>query len=140
MHLRSLLTLLALLPSLFLSAANSIPDGKLPPTSRKSAPADATPYLKFIKNVKQFESQVAYRGDLIGGRVWLRNDGFTFAFHDMAQLNALHNKYYHDKTYQTGEVMENEIVNVHSFKLDFLNANANPTLSKQGNPEPIYNY
>ena len=107
---------------------------------QKTAPADATPYLKFIENVRQWEAPVRYRTDLVGGRLWLRNTGFTYAFHDVEQLAAIHDKYYHDKTYQEGERIENEQVTLHAFHVEFLGANAAPTLSSEGESEAYYNY
>jgi gliding motility-associated-like protein len=132
--------LLLLLPSLFLHAANGLPGGPTEHGLRKQAPADATPYLKFIENVRQWEAPVRYRGDLHGGRVWLRNTGFTFVFQDAAQLNAIHDKYYHDKTNLPGERIDNETVNLHSFHLEFLGANPAPVLSTSGGSDPVYNY
>jgi gliding motility-associated-like protein len=139
MFLRSLLTLLCLLPALFTTAANGLPGG---PTQAgaKHAPADATPYLKFVQNKRQWDAPVQYRSDLIGGRVWLRNTGFTFAFQDMAQMDAIHQKYYHDHTNLPHEKMENEMVNLHSFQMEFLGANPAPVLSSTGGSAPIYNY
>lgn len=140
MHLRSLLTLLALLPSFFLYGSNGTPISNDPTEHSKHAQADATPYLKFIKNERQWEPEIKYRSDLIGGRIWLRNTGFTFAFQDMHQLEAIHEKYYHEKTYLPSEKIDDEIVNLHSFSVEFLGANSNPTFSSEGASDPIYSF
>lgn len=110
------------------------------PAKRKSAPADATPYLKFIPNQNQWDSHIQYRSDLIGGRLWLHNTGFTFAFQDLARLEEIHDKYYHGDEIPRNSKPQDEIVNGHAFKVEFVGANTTPLISSENPSNAYYNF
>ncbi|HHG85115.1 MAG TPA: PKD domain-containing protein [Bacteroidetes bacterium] len=107
---------------------------------RKSAPADATPYLKFAKNEGQWEGDFRYRTDLIGGRLWLQDNGFTYAFQDVGMLNAIHDRYYHEDDFPRNSRIENEKIDCHAFKVEFVGANTHPQLSTSDPSPTAYNY
>lgn len=137
---KKVFSLLALL-SVLLQTIAATPNGPMgAPGGRKSAPADAVPYLRFVENRGQWDDPSRFRCDLIGGRLWLRDGGLTYALYDQAQLEAIHEKYYHDKTFRPGERMDDEIVRNHAFKVDFLGSLPAPTYRTEGGSSPIYNY
>lgn len=109
---------------------------------RKKAPADATPYLKFIPQQGQWKTptSVQYRSDLIGGRVWLRPDGFTFVYHDLAQLDEIHETYYHGEDFPRDRRIDDEVVDLHAFALDFIGTAPHPDLQATGPSSAYYNY
>ena len=98
-----------------------------------------TPMLKFIENVGQWEAAVKYRTDLPGGRLWLRETGFTYAFQDMAELNRIHDYYYHGDP-DPNKIMNHEVVDVHAFTVDFVGANANVAYAVEGETPGYYNF
>ena len=104
-----------------------------------NVPHPSSTHLKFIENAGQWPETVQYRADLPGGRVWLREGGFSYAFQDQAQLHAIHERYYHgDACPQTR--IEDEIVNGHNLLVDFLGANPNPDLHAEGDGPGYYNF
>lgn len=98
-----------------------------------------TPMLKFMENVGQWEKPVRYRADLPGGRLWLRETGFTYAFQDMAQLNQLHEHYYHGDP-APGTRVDDELVRAHAILVDFIGANPHPSYSLENKTPGYYNF
>lgn len=141
MHYRSItLSLLFLLCTLPLSPmwANNGHDHESEGT-RVGAAVQGTPQLKFIENKGQWEGDFRYRTDLTGGRLWLENQGFTYSFQDVDEMNRIHEYYYHGDP-QPGEFVDNEVIDCHAFKVNFLGSQANPGIGSTGPSEGYYNF
>lgn len=98
-----------------------------------------TPVLKFIENEGQWEAPVRYRTDLPGGRLWLQDNSFMYAFQDMNRLGEIHDFYHHgDPIPVFGQ--DDELIDCHAFEVSFLNANPNPTFSHENPTEEYFNF
>lgn len=106
---------------------------------RKQPTGELPSMVKYLKNEGQWEPAVQYRADLPGGRVWLTDAGFTYQFHDRQRLHDIHDKYVHDHT-QRKDQMNKEMVDIHSFRVNFLGANPNPGFSASGPSSEYYNF
>ena len=55
---------------------------------------DQSNIYQFIENKGQWASNIKYRTELGGGRLYLENDGFTYHLYDLSEVNRYHgNKY-----------------------------------------------
>jgi len=95
--------------------------------------------LDYIPNQGQWEQNVHFRADLQGGKLWLVDNGFTFAFQNLDQIHEIHERYHH-KEQAPGDRMQNETVDCHAFSLEFIGANPSPSLSQEHPTPGYYNF
>jgi hypothetical protein len=91
--------------------------------NHKSGSPDPKAYHKFVPNLNQWNPQVRYMADMQGGRLWLRHTGFTYTLYSQDQINSIHDFYHHGPMPPPDRRMENELVDLHSFEVEFLGAN-----------------
>lgn len=107
--------------------------------TRVGAAVQGTPQLKFIENIGQWEGDFRYQTDITGGRMWLSENGFTYSLQDVDEMNRIHDYYYHGDP-QPGERVDNEIIDCHAFKVNFLGSLPNPGFETFNPSESYYNF
>jgi gliding motility-associated-like protein len=94
--------------------------------------------LHFTENKSQWPGEVKYRADIPGGKLFLENNSLTYVFYDTKKLAQMHthgqNNNDHDS--ETG----NSKINLHAFKVSFLNSNPNPLIHHDKHVGELRNY
>ena len=93
----------------------------------------------FIENKGQWDSDLLFRSDFSGGRIFLHKDKFRFGFinhDDLEILNVLH----HDQSEGAEERLNNHIFHGHIYEMGFVNANKNPEIFSFKRQSYYHNY
>ncbi len=93
--------------------------------------------LQFTENLGQWESQVLYRADVSGGKMFLEKDGITFAFQDQEALDKLLQFKYMAPDQRRMSQPPSNIIKCHAYRMRFLNASENVKVSGS-DPTPDY--
>ena len=88
--------------------------------------------LKFEANKNQWNSNVLFKTNLKGGRLFLENDKFTFVYYKLSDLEKAHN--------QPSKDNNENIINCHAYTMSFLGAEKNVIVSGSGEQDAYYNY
>jgi gliding motility-associated-like protein len=94
--------------------------------------------LCFTQNKNQWPSQVQYRADLPGGKLFLEKNSFTWLFYDSKKLAHMH-----DHGHGQNEVHHESpsgSIDLHAFHVSFLNSNPNPLISQEDEAGELRNY
>ncbi|MEZ5046755.1 MAG: hypothetical protein R2831_07160 [Chitinophagaceae bacterium] len=90
--------------------------------------------VQFIENKKQWDAQILYKADLPGGALFLTKNRLVYSFHSLSDLEKVHELRHKNKNpYQ-------EIIHQHAYELNFLNANANPSIIPGDKCSEYHNY
>ncbi len=79
----------------------------------------SVPKIIFEENKNQWPRQVLFQSDLLNGKVFFEKNTFTYVFHESLQHN-------HDRNHEATELIKH-----HAFKVNFLNANKDVSVSGQ---------
>ncbi|WP_190277284.1 DUF7948 domain-containing protein [Taibaiella lutea] len=88
--------------------------------------------IDFVRNENQFPKEVLFKADLPGGAVFLTQQGFTYNYFQLQDLEHIHDRM-HEK-----QNVENDIVHFHAYQVSFANANTNPAIVEE-DKQPYYN-
>ncbi|MFN8284575.1 MAG: gliding motility-associated C-terminal domain-containing protein [Chitinophagales bacterium] len=91
---------------------------------------DIKPELDFVQNKGQWETPVLYKADLKGGWVFLEKDELTYLFYDNSTI-----KHAHEKKGNSSPIFKG-----HVYKVKWLNANPNSTITESEQQEYYNNY
>ena len=94
---------------------------------------DQSNIYQFIENKGQWASNIKYRTELGGGRLYLENDGFTYHLYDLSEVNR-----YHGNKYEIPDKIPH--INQHAFKVNFINSSENIEFKQSGESSNYYNF
>jgi len=85
--------------------------------------------VEFIENKGQWDQNIQFKAEIDGGAVFLEKDMLTFTFLDMKAVKEL--MYFKHKTKEEKENLPtpSNIIDCHSYKVRFIDANRNPEIS-----------
>jgi len=92
---------------------------------------------KFIENKNQWPSQVKFRADIPGGKMYLLNQGFIYDFYDAGRISQHHHNL--DDSNLRIENIERRVKH-HAVNVQFENSNTNPELITEYPDGTRYNY
>jgi len=75
--------------------------------------------VEFIENKGQWNNQIKYKAELPAGNLYLENNELTYLFYNEKDMYRIHALYHNEITSPT---LTDSIVNLHAFKIKFLNA------------------
>jgi gliding motility-associated-like protein len=94
--------------------------------------------LTFVENHNQWNKQVRYKADIEGGRIFLLNNAFMYAYQSGEDIERIHHiTHSEDQTVYTDE---DYLIDCHAYKVQFLNANETPTISGANKYPGYHNY
>jgi len=93
--------------------------------------------LNFVENKNQWESVVQYRAELPGGAVFITNQGFTYSFYSVKDLQIAHEKMHQLATLKE---VENTPVHGHAYRMNFLGAHTDVYYSVADRRTTYHNY
>lgn len=96
---------------------------------------NAISQFKFIENKGQWNNAVLLKADIVGGYLYLEEDGLTYDFYDVKTLNQYVDAHHHKEIKQVFDVLK-----CHSYKVKFLNAKELSMLQKNKKTSEYYNY
>lgn len=88
--------------------------------------------FKFLENKNQWESNVRYRAAIPNGMLFLKENGLHYAFIDSEPFSHHGQGKAHTHTHET--------IKGHGIAVQFLGANANPTMQAEGEGSERYNF
>lgn len=83
------------------------------------------PYIEFKENKGQWHENVLYKAKLPAGELFLEQQGLTYQFFKEEDLHRIEELHHNFITHPTAK---DSIVNLHAFKVNFLNSNNNSIL------------
>ncbi|MDF1672273.1 MAG: PKD domain-containing protein, partial [Vicingaceae bacterium] len=86
--------------------------------------------IRFTKNEGQWQQPFLYKADLGNGAMFLEKGGFTYNFYNADAFQ------FHNHNWSKG----NEPLKYHSFKMNFINSNPNPTIQNKNSYSDYKNY
>lgn len=89
--------------------------------------------IQYIQNNGQWASHILYSTPVYGGNLFLEQNCFTYYFSNMSEIGELHHS-------GNKNQLENFIIKKHAFKVSFVGANPNITLSGENKFANYYNY
>jgi gliding motility-associated-like protein len=96
--------------------------------------------IEFINNLGQWNENVLYKADIPGGAFFLEKNCFTFSFKDMKAINNLIESKHVPKDKRREISPEDNIINCHAYKVIFLNANNDVSISGDKKIDGFYNF
>jgi PKD repeat protein len=96
--------------------------------------------LRFVENKNQWENNVLYKADLNGGALFLEKNCFTFLFKDMTAINKVLEFKYPDSEKSDSISPPDYNIKCHAYKINFLNAKKDVTVSAENPDESYVNY
>lgn len=102
--------------------------------------AAPNPQIRFLENKHQWETNVLYRADLPGGKLYAEKNKLTYVFYDTKLLAEVHDKSHQKKREANSSARsieeEGSTMRLHAFSVDFVGANLSSTiLPASKNPE-----
>ncbi|MFL5730175.1 MAG: PKD domain-containing protein [Cytophagaceae bacterium] len=101
-----------------------------------------TSSLRFTENKNQWPSNVQYRADLPGGKLFLEKSSFTYVFYDTEKLARMHQHEHKEAGKETGgnHSEDNHLINMHALRVSLLGANTLPVIGHKDPAGELRNY
>ena len=90
---------------------------------------------KFIENKNQWPDQVKFKTDLKGGYLYLEKNGFLIDLYDAKTVNQFVKSHHNRSTN-----FQKDNLDWHSYRVEFVNCNNNPTIKGNSVTDEYYNY
>ncbi|CAN5345639.1 hypothetical protein BH23BAC1_BH23BAC1_44730 [soil metagenome] len=94
----------------------------------------------FIPNQNQWESEVLFKADIPGGKIFLQKNAFTYAFYDAKMLEEKHEHQKAENVSSRTGVAPVDEIRMHAVEIEFLNANPEVNVSGHNPGNINYNY
>lgn len=87
--------------------------------------------ISFVENKGQWNVSAKYKAIIPGGEMYITKNGFMYNFYSTKDLDRIHS-YTCGENSSKGANVDNEVVNMHAYAVNFAGANTSSTLSYSG--------
>lgn len=96
--------------------------------------------IEFVENRNQWEENILYKADISSGAIFLEKNCFTFVFRDMKAIEKVLEFKHLPKEEQEKITPQDYYINCHAYKMNFLDARQDATVTADGPLEGYYNF
>lgn len=93
--------------------------------------------VEFIENKGQWNDNVIFKAQIPAGNLYLENDALTYLFYDERDIDRLHELHHNEIKNPTPQ---DYIMNLHAFKINFLNAHTKKINAKEPTSDYVNYY
>lgn len=94
-------------------------------------------HVEFIENKGQWNENIVYKAQLPAGNLYLEKNALTYLFYNERDIDRLHELHHHEIKNPTPQ---DYIMNLHAFKINFLNAHTEKINATQPSPDYVNYY
>ncbi len=94
--------------------------------------------FKFIENKGQWDSSVKFAADIPGGKIYLKNNGITYAMIDAIGITDA--RHHRSESSKNTQAKNSDLNIIHTTHVDFIGAASIPKVISKGESEEVYNY
>lgn len=91
--------------------------------------------IEFIQNKGQWDSKALYKAEVNGGYLWLGKNTFSYSLFSKEDIERMHHENHAGAGYNS-----TSMINAHTYRMHFFEANENPTVSINNQYSYYYNY